>query len=217
MNTRDLQNILQSHSLWKSSYGQKGSKANLRGADLSNVDLSNVDLSDVDLSDVDLSGADLRCANLSDAYLRCANLSGANLRCADLSGATLHYANLSGANLSDADLRCADLSGAINIPKLPWTIICPDGDLIVWKKVSNGIAKLLIPKEAKRVNATSRKCRAEFAIVLDCPAKATSLHDPSFRYKIGEKIIPHNFDENRWNECSGGIHFFLTKEEAEEY
>jgi len=89
--------------------------------------------------------------------------------------------------------------------------------LIVWKRVSNGIAKLLIPKEAKRVNATSRKCRAEFAIVLDCPAEATSLHDPSFKYKIGEKIISHNFDENRWNECSGGIHFFLTKEEAEEY
>ncbi len=187
MNKLDLQKVLQSHSLWASSYGQKGSKADLRCADL-------------------------RGANLSDADLRGANLRGANLREANLSGA-----DLSDANLRCANLRGANLRGAINIPKLPWTIICPDGDLIVWKKVSNGIAKLLIPKEAKRVNATSRKCRAEFAIVLDCPAKATSLHDPSFKYKIGEKIIPHNFDENRWNECSGGIHFFLTKEEAEEY
>jgi hypothetical protein len=25
------------------------------------------------------------------------------------------------------------------------------------------------------------------------------------------------FDENRWNECSHGIHFFITRKEAEDY
>jgi hypothetical protein len=58
------------------------------------------------------SRADLRGANLSGAYLRGADLRYANLRGADLSDANLRGADLRGANLSDADLSGADLSGA---------------------------------------------------------------------------------------------------------
>ena len=36
-------------------------------------------------------------------------------------------------------------------------------------------------------------------------------------YKVGEFVYPDSFDENRWNECSHGIHFFINKEDAINY
>ena len=44
-----------------------------------------------------------------------------------------------------------------------------------------------------------------------------SQHDSSFKYKKGEIVRPDKFDENPLIECSNGIHFFLTKKEAENY
>jgi hypothetical protein len=213
--------------------------ANLRGAKLSGANLSYANLHGADLRGADLSSADLRGADLSGAYLRYANLRGANLRGADLGGANLSYANLSGAylryanlryanlhgadlhgaDLSDTDLRYANLSYAKNIPSISHTIIIPEGDLIVYKKVSTGIAKLLIPAAAARSSATGRKCRAEFAKVLECLPNATSIHDKTFKYVVGDIVHPIGapYDTNRWNECAPGIHFFLTREEAENY
>lgn len=142
----------------------------------------------------------------------------ANLYRADLSEADLRGADLRGANLYRANLRGANLRGAKNIPNMPWTIIVPEGDLIVYKKTTNQVIKLLIPKEAKRSNGTSRKCRAEYAIVLECVGKTFSKHDSSFFYEKGMTVRPTKpFDEDRWNECASGIHFFLTHEEAEAY
>lgn len=34
-------------------------------------------------------------------------------------------------------------------------------------------------------------------------------------YRVDEIVHCDKWDEDRWNECSGGIHFFLTREEAE--
>ena len=41
--------------------------------------------------------------------------------------------------------------------------------------------------------------------------------DSNFIYRVGEIVRVDNFDENRWNECSTGIHFFITRREAEQY
>ena len=175
------------------------------------ADLRGADLSGADLRGADLSGADLRWANLSEA-----DLSGANLRWASLSGADLRGAYLSGANLSETYL-----SGAKNVPSLSWTIVPSEGDIIVYKKLSEGICTLLIPKEAKRLNATGRKCRAEFARVLNLPEGVTighSMYDDTFVYEVGQTVAPKEpFCEDRWDECSSGIHFFITREEAENY
>ncbi|EMQ4303640.1 pentapeptide repeat-containing protein [Yersinia enterocolitica] len=112
MNLTDLNKILGEHKIWVESYRENGSRANLRGADLSCANLSGADLSCANLSGADLRGADLSCANLRGANLSCADLSGADLSCANLSGADLSCADLSGADLSGADLRGADLSCA---------------------------------------------------------------------------------------------------------
>ena len=154
-----------------------------------------------------------------------ADLRGADLSGADLSGADLRGADLSRADLSGADLSGADLSGAKNL-FIP--MACPDsGAFVCWKKCRDSlIVKMEIPEEAKRSSASGRKCRASAARVLDIQKIdgskagvecAISKHDSGFAYRIGDTVSVDNFDENRWNECAPGIHFFITREEAVRY
>ncbi len=79
MNSEDLKKILDEHRVYLTSFGERGSRANLSGAYLSGADLSDANLSGANLSGAYLSGADLSDANLSGAYLSGAYLSGANL------------------------------------------------------------------------------------------------------------------------------------------
>ena len=155
-------------------------------------------------------------------------------RRADLRGAYLSGADLRGAYLSGADLRGAYLRGAKNAElALAVTVIVPDGEIVGWKKVvvadKNGmrvgaaVAKLRIPADAERSNASGRKCRAAKAEVMDIeplcevPEDATyrSSYMPSFEYSVGAAVEPDEpFDPDRWSECASGIHFFITREEA---
>ena len=138
---------------------------------------------------------------------------------------TVVDADLSDANLSGADLSGANLRDAENIPDYVTAItsIVPDGDLVVYKQLAgNDIATLKIPASAGRSNATSRKCRAEYAEVLaiqDTSGNAkecgVSRYDVRFVYRVGETVHPHEWCEDRWQECAGGIHFYLTRYEAE--
>lgn len=147
-----------------------------------------------------------------------ANLSGANLSDANLRGANLYCANLRGANLYGADL-----SGAKDVPFIPYA--CPDfGAFIGYKKACEGyIVELEILADARRMSATTGKCRCDKAKVLRIlnadrtvadVTKVGSRRDPSFIYKIGEIVSVDDFDENRWNECSTGIHFFINFQEV---
>ena len=235
MTTDKLKKILDQHKAWLR--GEGGERANLSYADLSHVDLHETDLRRANLTEADLSGANVYGANLSHADLRAANLSYADLRKADLSYADFSYANLSyaelhgvdlsgailnGTNISYADLRYADLSDVeYNETTAFFAIQCPEeGAFIAWKKCEGGvIVKLLIPADAKRSSATSRKCRASKAIVLEVigAEKGFSTVDMNFTYEAGQEVIPDFFDDDRWNECSHGIHFFITKAEAEKY
>ncbi len=100
------------------------------------------------------------------------------------------------------------------------TRILPAGSLIGWKKCRDDvIVKLRIPEEARRSHAFGRKCRAEFADVLEIigAEQAVSSHDGVTVYRAGERVTPDSFDENWQEECASGIHFFITKEEAENY
>ena len=151
---------------------------------------------------------------------------------ADLSGADLSRANLSGADLYGADLSGADLSRASYIEKaknLFYPIACPEiGAFIGWKKArimhnrSECIVKLEIAKDAMRSSATGQKCRCSKATVLEVQdlegnvleQAAVSDRDENFHYVPGSVVSVSDFDENRWNECSTGIHFYITREEA---
>ena len=201
----NLQEILEEHKLWLCG-AKGGERANLSGASLSGANLSRASL----------SGADLSRANLSGANLSRANLSVANLYGADLSGANLSRASLSGANLSGANLSGADLSGA----NLPHFQICPEeGSFVGWKKLQGGLlAKLRIPEGAKRTSTlVGRKCRAEYVEVLELSEPSYDMHSGSTLYKKGETVRPDKYDGDIRVECTHGIHFFMTRKEAEEY
>ena len=47
--------------------------------------------------------------------------------------------------------------------------------------------------------------------------EVNSNYDSRFVYRIGETVEVPNFDDDRWNECAPGIHFFITRQEAVEY
>ena len=172
----------------------------------------------------DLDGANLRYADLDGADLDGADLDGANLDGANLRGANLYRANLYRANLCGANLYRANLCGAKKIPFIP--LACPsDGAFIGWKKVNKCIVKLLIPEDAKRSSATTNKCRCDKAKVLEIINLNTNEHLVEITnteyahcvYKVDEMVYPDSFDDDRWNECSHGIHFFINRQEAVEY
>ena len=211
------------------------SGVNLRGVDLRGVDLYEVDLREIDLRDADLRGVDFSCANLSGASLSGANLSGANLSGASLRGTNLRGTNLRGAYLRDADLRSADFRGANlrgmdphdakNTPFIPMNL--PEGEFIAWKKLPNGlIAKLKILEDSKRSRSTSDKCRCDKAMVLEFQnADGTKSEIKEYtsniyyecKYEVGKIVEADKWDEDRFNECSHGIHFFIDRQSAVDY
>ncbi|MFU2316793.1 pentapeptide repeat-containing protein [Rahnella sp. PCH160] len=126
MNATELTKILDEHKVWVISLRERGSRANLRSANLCDADLRSAnlcgaDLCGADLRSANLCGADLCDADLRSADLRSANLCGADLCDADLRSANLCDANLCGANLCGANLRSADLRSA-NLPEHTYVI-----------------------------------------------------------------------------------------------
>lgn len=224
MTSDELKEVLKAHAKWLR--GEPGG----RGADLGFKDLRPHAAA---LRGANLRGSSLRHSNLSGSNLRCANLSGADLVGANLAGANLGNANLAGSDLRDANLLAAYLRDAClddviaGDLVLAQTSIVPDsGSFFAWKKLRDGhVAKLMIPEGAKRSNATGRKCRASSAKVVavfgpdgkKTRRKVASCHDENFFYVAGKVVRARNFDSNRWNECAPGIHFFITRAEAEEY
>lgn len=110
---------------------------------------------------------------------------------------------------------------------------CPrEGEFIGYKKAKSPdyincpvIVKLRIPEDAKRSSGIGNKCRCSKAFVEDvyymepnaCLKQiyyAISDHDAAFRYEKGTFVNPSGFNENRFRECSEGIHFYMTEEEA---
>ena len=119
-----------------------------------------------------------------------------------------------------------------HVPYMPMT--CPaEGDIIGWK-VCHGqvystpcLVKLRIPDGVRRTSGFgSRKCRCERALVLDIlyidgtPAKETTVfshYDKTFSYTKGQWVCCDHYDNDRRFVCSGGIHFFMERQEAINY
>ena len=154
-----------------------------------------------------------------------ADLYNTDLHNANLRNADLRSADLCNADLYSADLHNANLRGAQNVPFIP--LSCPDiGAFIAWKRAGAYIIKLFVPADARRLSATGRKCRCDKATVVaienkdGTPAEVTEVcsdYDSSFIYSIHAHLLVEDFCEDRWNECSKGIHFFINREEAVNY
>ena len=239
---KTLEKILEDHKHWLSRDidGWGNMRANLNSADLSNANLSYADLRCANSNNANLKGADLRYINLRNADLRGTNLSGADLKYADLRGVYLNSADLSNANLSGANLRCAylrctDLNGAnlsgVNLSNVDLSNVKLDKEeqirkgiklsnpIIGWKKCKGGvIVKLEIPRGAIVFSINNDKCRTDKAMVKEIfgADRAFSMHK-YFSYYVGDKIEVYNFNCEYNTECAEGIHFFRTRNEAENY
>jgi hypothetical protein len=224
--------------------GSDLSGANLTDAILISCDFSNTMMMDVNLRHSDLTNARLFNADLTRANLTNAKLDGANLTAAFLfmtimDGVSAIETDFTGVRMMRY-LRAfdANLSFAINLPDFP--INCPsDGAFIGWKAyVLSGdetapcksviLIKLEIPEDAKRLSSISRKCRCDKAKVLgfydlegneitELEEVVNNKYGTNTVYHKGEYVYPDSFDENRWNECSNGIHFFIDKLDAMRY
>ena len=165
-----------------------------------------------DLRGEDLRDADLNCSDLRDADLNCSDLRDADLRDADLRDADLRYANL-------RDIK-------YNFGTEGYNIACPEkGSFIAYKKANGCLVELLILEDSKRSSATTMKCRCDKAKVLEIEDIVTgeninsvaSSHDSNFIYEVGKIVKVDNFNEDRWDECASGIHFFMNRENAINY
>ena len=130
------------------------------------------------------------------------------------------------ANLTGADLRRANLTGA----NLTNTILddkeqCRKGVVLTepmtgYKKSNEGkIITLKIPIGAKVFSINNSKRRTNKCKVIDIQGETelSSKYDASFKYHVGDEIDIIDFDERYNVECEAGIHFFLTREESENY
>lgn len=210
--------------------------------------IKDADLSGLRLNDSLLDYAFFTKCNLQEADFHRANLQGATFSNSNLSRVNFYRADLTGCSFENVDLTGAIFTYAIleNIyfhnvkldthailehvyfhnvkldPSFAAKLsICPAGNIIVWKKLREGVCKLLIPEDAARSNGISRHCRASHAIVLELPEgcqEGHSFYDEHFIYRVGDTVYPRDpFNYDRWKKCASGIHFFVTREEAEEY
>ena len=213
---------------------------NLSGANFANADLYGANLWRCVLQGANLSGCDLRTARLYYCDLSGAVLTGADISEIHIGSCNLSGANLTGACFSDCTLMCmVNLEGTIGLPR----IVCPeDGSFIGFKKAMNVhtclpvIVELRILEDAKRSSAFSRKCRCSAAEVVSitdidgndlgnisalstysCSNNYLAHHTYPVVYSVGDIVSVDSFDDNRWVECSAGIHFFMCRDEAVEY
>lgn len=110
------------------------------------------------------------------------------------------------------------------------SIVPETGAFEGWKRLRhNRIARLLIPASAKRIGGHDilhpRKCRASSAKVLAIfslvtggrPKTGISIQDRLFEYRVGKTVRPRFGFSDNLEACAGGIHFFLTRVEAETF
>lgn len=195
--------------------------ANLEGANFSNANLIRACLSNTNLNYANLYSANLTCANLDCADLISASLAGATLISAILTDADLRGANLAGANLYGTRLNGANLDGAILDDEDKFrkgTIV--KSSITGWKKCRNGVlVKLRIPRGAVVFCINGRQCRTNVAKVVEVigAEQGVSAYDREFVFRVGKTYKIDDFCLIYNVECAEGIHFFRTREEAEQW
>lgn len=212
------------------------SNANLRRADLSGSILSNACMHGTNLRDAKLAGADLSHADLSNAFLTSTDLSNAELSHANLSNSHMENSTLDFAKMYDTKIDGTNMYGASLIST---DLSCSNGNLIEYRKGKIlrddiiGYKKcvdehnryavtvtLKIPRGSIVFSINGHKCRTNRAIVMaisGVPRAYSLLHEHCMSYYVGDEINIYNFDCQYNRECAEGIHFFMTREEAEEY
>lgn len=200
----------------------------LSGMDLSNIDFVLSSLQHVKLRNVNLENSSLENSLFDGADLHGANLKNAIMRMGAFRSCDLGECNICGADLYASVLENANLEGIISDEDTKWfRLRCPEeGAFLGYKKcVNDRLVQLLIPADAKRSSSTMRCCRCDKAKVLTIKSfdykqefdEAWSLVNEDFVYRKGQWVEAGNYNPDRWFDSTGGIHFWLTREEAKAY
>ncbi len=201
--------------------------------DLSGADLSNMDFTLSSFQNTVLDGVDFENSSVENALFDGCSMKGADFKNARMVTASFRRCDMRGCNIEDANLfgavlEHADLEGIISNEGTKWfRLHCPEkGAFLGYKKcVNDRMVQLLIPADAKRTSATLPSCRCSKAKVLTIKScdftknfdEAWSLVDENFVYKKGEWVEVKDFNEDRWQDSTTGIHFWMSRAEAEAY
>ena len=218
--TEELMEKIAEHQKWLRDK-TTGKSLDASFLDFSDVDFSKIDFRGANFYGADLIGADFHDTDFHDADFHGANFNGADFHDADFIGADFYGADFIGANNINEVISFA------NISNTALCIQCPEeGSFIGFKKAVGGIVKLRVTESAKRSSATTHKCRCSEAEVLEIQnmdgtkserTSVSSKYDLNFIYSVGAIVSVPDFDDYRWNECTRGIHFFLSRQEAVNY
>ena len=217
-----LEEILERHLHWlnRDCKNWESMQADLHNADLSSANMMGADMRGANLHGADMSYANMRYTNLHGAKMCGANMSYTNLHGANMSYADISYANMDGANISYANMCSANMDGAdISYADRLRKGIKLSEPITGWKKCKNNVlVKLEIPRGAIVFSINNSKCRTDKAKVLEIIGadRAYSKYK-FFSYYVGDVIEVFNFNCEYNVECADGIHFFKTREEAENY
>ena len=203
-------------------------KGDLSGTDLSNTDFTLSSFDGVTLNNVNFHDSSVENALFDGCSMHGANFENANMKTASFRFCDMSGCNIKGANLYGAVLENADLTNIQSDEATQWfRLYCPEtGAFLGYKKcVNDRMVQLLIPADALRTSATLPSCRCNKAKVLTIKSfdfkenydEAWSLVDENFEYKRGEWVEVKDFNEDRWMDSTTGIHFWMTREEAEAY
>ena len=179
-------------------------------------------LCDCDFTSADLRFCDLCYSNIDYTCFEKADLGWANFTYAKKT----FWANFGEADLTDVDFTdCCLADNAVNGAKgLFIPMACPEeGAFIAWKKCQdNRIVKLMVPENALRTGGDRFSCRASEVEILDiysennnC-AEAVSFED-DYTFRRGETIKDKQVFDSSLLHDGAGIHFFLSRAEAENY
>ena len=217
---------------------QIGQRYDATDVKLCDVNLANVDLSYMDFKlgvfqNVCFDYANLSHSSIENALFENCTFRGTDFRHANMRTCAMRYNDLTGANIEGADLfgavlEHAKLDDMIYNDETKWfKLHCPEtGPFLGYKKCfNNRLVQLLIPADAKRTSATMNSCRCSKAKVLTIKSfdyqeefdEAWSLVDENFAYRKGQWVEVLDFNEDRWQDSTTGIHFWMTREEALAY
>lgn len=215
-----------------------GTRLTFRELELWDMDLTGMDLSQAEFllcsfQNTVLNGVNFEDSSVENSLFDGCPLRGANFRRARMVTASFRYCDMrdcciEDANLFGAVLEYANLEGIRSNEGTQWfRLHCPEtGPFLAYKKcVNDRLVQLLVPADAKRTSATLTSCRCNKAKVLTIKSfdykknfdEAWSLVDENFVYRKGQWVEVKDFNEDRWQDSTTGIHFWMTREEARGY
>ena len=215
------------------------SYSNFYGGSFCNAQLTKVDLFGSSFHHVSFWDIVIRNSELDNINFYNTSFMGAHLKNTSLTTSILCDCNLNMSCFDDVtftktvfcrtDLDCDSLVNPIDLD-IPMNL--PEEEFIGWKKLYNIfnvsiIVKLKILADSRRSRAIGDKCRCDKALVLEfqdvngtvlnIPYIVNESFFPKCTYTVGEIVEADEWDDNRFNECSHGIHFFLDRQSAVDY